>query len=124
MPHDAVPRRQRGAAKKLRRDLTDAERKLWHALRGHRFEGVGFRRQMPMGPYIVDFVAHRMRLIVEVDGGQHMTESHAARDRVRDDWLGNRGYIVLRFPNNEVLENIDGVADAIARALPMPREFA
>jgi very-short-patch-repair endonuclease len=120
MPHDVVSRRQRGTAKRLRRDLTDAERKLWYVLRGHRFEGVGFRRQMPIGPYIVDFVAHRMRLIVEVDGGQHAAGAHASRDHVRDDWLGGRGYTVLRFPNNDVLGNMDGVADAIARALPKP----
>ena len=124
MPHDVVSRRQRGAAKKLRRDLTDAERKLWSVLRGHRFEGIWFRRQMPIGPYIVDFVAHRLRLVVELDGGQHAEEVAAERDRVRDDWLRTRGYMVLRFPNNEVLENIDGVADAIVGALPMPQGSA
>ena len=118
MPHDDVLRRQRGTAKKLRRDLTDAERKLWYVLRAHRFDGVGFRRQMPIGPYIVDFVAHRMRVIVEVDGGQHAAEAIAVHDQRRDDWLASRGYKVLRFPNNEVLTNIDGVAGTIAKALP------
>ena len=118
MPHDEVGRRQRGAAKRLRRELTDAERKLWHVLRAHRFETVGFRRQMPIGPYIVDFVAHRMRLIVEVDGGQHFTTEGADVDRVRDGWLTARGYRVLRFSNLDVLQNIDGVATTIAAALP------
>jgi very-short-patch-repair endonuclease len=124
MPHDDGLRRQLGTAKKLRRDLTDAERKLWHVLRAHRFEGVGFRRQMPMGPYIADFVAHRMRVIVEVDGGQHATEPLMAGDQRRDDWFASRGYTVLRFPNDEVLGNIDGVADTIARALPKPAGLA
>jgi very-short-patch-repair endonuclease len=120
MPHDHIQRRQRGAAKRLRRELTDAERKLWYLLRSHRFEGIGFRRQMPMGPYIVDFVAHRMRLVIEVDGGQHSEVAAAARDRARDSWLEARGYKVLRLLNNEVLENIDGVATAIVHALPPP----
>ncbi len=118
MPHDDVLRRQRGAAKRLRRDLTDAERALWEVLRAHRFEGVGFRRQMPIGRYIVDFVAHRMRLVVEIDGGQHYAAEGSARDHERDNWLAGRGYRVLRFSNLDVLENIDGVADAIAAALP------
>ncbi len=118
MPHDMITRRQRGTAKRLRRDLTDAERALWHVLRAHRFEGIGFRRQMPIGPYIVDFVAHRMRLVVEVDGGQHHTAERVEADRKRDEWLNGRGYRVLRFSNLDVLENIDGVADAIAAALP------
>jgi very-short-patch-repair endonuclease len=119
MPHDNVVRRQRGTAKRLRRELTDAERKLWHVLCAHRFEGVGFRRQMPMGPYIADFVAHRMRLIVEVDGGQHDSGPSITRDQWRDEWFANRGYTVLRFPNHEVLGNIDGVADTISKALLM-----
>ncbi len=118
MPHDDVSRRQRGAAKRLRRDLTDAERALWHVLRAQRFEGVGFRRQMPIGPYIVDFIAHRMRLAVEVDGGQHHTPEGQVADEIRDAWLSARGYRVLRFSNHDVLDNIDGVADAIAAALP------
>ena len=118
MPHDEVPRRQRGTAKRLRRDLTDAERALWHVLRAHRFEGVGFRRQMPIGPYIVDFVAHRMRLVIEVDGGQHLTAEGQEADRTRDEWLAGRGYRVLRFSNLDVLQNVDGVADAIDAALP------
>ena len=118
MPHDDVSRRQRGTAKRLRRDLTDAERALWDVLRAHRFEGVGFRRQMPIGPYIVDFVAHRMRLVIEVDGGQHYATDGLEKDRTRDAWLAERGYRVLRFSNLDVLENTDGVADAIAAALP------
>ncbi len=118
MPHDKVSRRPRGTAKRLRRDLTDAERALWHVLRAHRFESLGFRRQMPIGPYVVDFVAHCMRLVIEVDGGQHQIDERLEADRARDEWLGGRGYRVLRFSNLDVLENIDGVATAIAAALP------
>jgi very-short-patch-repair endonuclease len=98
--------------------MTDAERKLWYALRAHRLENLGFRRQMPMGPYIVDFVSHRMRLVIEVDGGQHGFAGQQRRDTVRDAWLASRGYRVLRFWNNEVLTNLDGVLTTILAALP------
>jgi very-short-patch-repair endonuclease len=118
MPHERTSNRQRGSAKRLRREMTDAERKLWRALRAHRFEQIAFRRQMPMGPYIVDFVSHRMRLVVEVDGGQHGFAGRQKHDTVRDTWLASRGYRVLRFWNNEVLTNLDGVLTAILAALP------
>ncbi len=118
MPHESTPKRLRGSAKRLRRDMTDAERKLWHALRAHQFENLGFRRQMPMGPYIVDFVSHRMRVIVEVDGGQHTFPSQRRHDETRDVWLKRRGYHVVRFWNNDILTNIEGVLTAIVEALP------
>jgi very-short-patch-repair endonuclease len=118
MPHGEVSGRQRSAAKKLRRDLTDAERKLWYLLRSRRFEGVTFRRQVPVGPYIVDFAAHRLRLIVEVDGGQHLLPKNLMKDRVRDEWLRGRGYKVLRFSNEDVLTNLDAVVRALVTALP------
>jgi very-short-patch-repair endonuclease len=118
MPHHNVSRRGRGTAKRLRRNLTDAERALWHVIRAHRFEGVGFRRQMPIGPYVVDFVAHRMRLVIEVDGGQHHVPDGLEADRIRDEWLAGRGYRVLRFSNLDVLQNLDGVAATITAALP------
>lgn len=118
MPHEDVRRRQRGTVKRLRRTLSDAERVLWEVLHGDRFEGVGFRRQMPIGPYIVGFVAHRMRLVIEVDGGQPLTPEGHAADAIRDVWLAGRGYRVLRVSDHDVLANIDAVADAIAAALP------
>ena len=98
--------------------MTDAERRLWRALRAHRFRGVAFRRQAVIGPYIVDFVAHGAGLVIEVDGGQH---AGSVRDMARDAWLGSQGYRVLRFWNTDVLRNLSGVLDTIGAALPPPR---
>jgi very-short-patch-repair endonuclease len=103
--------------------MTEAERRLWYWLRAHRFSGIAFRRQVPLGPYIVDFVAHEFRLVIEIDGGQHAENASDAR---RDGWLNSKGYHVLRFWNSEVLRNRDGVlariADAISRARPPSHE--
>ncbi len=112
---------QRQAARRLRREMTDAERRLWQALRAHRFRGIGFRRQVPLGPYIADFVCHTLKLAIEVDGGQH---SGSVQDARRDDWMAQEGYRVLRFWNNEVLGNLEGVLDRIDReiaAAPPPQ---
>jgi very-short-patch-repair endonuclease len=114
MPHEFLPVRDRQRARRLRGNMTDAERKLWYALRAGRFDGVSFRRQAPIGRYVVDFVAHAHRLIVEVDGGQHALR--AAADAERSAWLSSRGYRVLRFWNNDVLTNLDGVLSEIGAA--------
>jgi very-short-patch-repair endonuclease len=98
--------------------MTDAEWRLWYRLRAHRFLGLGFRRQVPMGHYIVDFVCEQSSLIVELDGGQH-AETHA-HDAERTRWLEERGYRVIRFWNNDVLANTEGVLEAIAAALNLP----
>jgi len=111
--HRTVPEKQRSRAKSLRRDMTEAERRLWYRLRAHRLQGIAFRRQTPIGPYIVDFVSHAIGLIIEVDGGQH---SESNRDAKRDRWLSSKGYRVLRFWNSEVLKNLDGVLEVIAQA--------
>ena len=94
--------------------MTEAEHRLWHRLRAHRFAGFKFRRQHPIGPYIVDFAAVRHRLVVEADGGQHNGD---ARDARRDAWLAGRGSRVLRFWNHEVLQNTEVVLGEIWRAL-------
>lgn len=104
-------------AKTLRRDLTDAERKLWQALRGRQLRGTKWRRQQPIGPFIADFVCQEHRLIVEADGGQHGASSADAR---RTDFLSAKGYRVLRFWNNDILGNVEGVATVIAAALSSP----
>jgi len=93
--------------------MTDAERKLWSRLRAHQL-GAHFRRQAPLGPYVLDFVCFTARVVVEVDGGQH---ADSEKDHVRDAWLQAQGFRVLRFWNNEVLENIDGVLEAIMAEL-------
>jgi very-short-patch-repair endonuclease len=105
----------RDYAKELRRNQTDCERNLWLLLRDRRFSDLKFRRQQTIGPYIVDFVCLKQRLIVELDGGQHADQ--AAYDKLRDAYLTAQGFRVLRFWNNEVLENIDGVAQAVLAAI-------
>jgi very-short-patch-repair endonuclease len=100
-------------AKILRRRPTDAEKRLWRYLRGKQLEGFKFRRQEPIGNYMADFVCYEKRIIVEVDGSQHGKE----KDSERDQWFEGQGFKVLRFWNNEVLKNTQGVLEAITKAL-------
>jgi very-short-patch-repair endonuclease len=100
-------------ARTLRKTMSDAERKLWQALRARQIEGARFRRQHPIGRYIVDFVCLERRFVVEVDGGQHTEDEQIAHDARRDRWLEAEGYRVLRVPTAEVYANISGVADTI-----------
>jgi very-short-patch-repair endonuclease len=109
MPHEPVSNRQRAFARDLRRTMTRAETLLWRHLKAHRIEGLGFRRQTPIGPYIVDFVCHAARLIVELDGESHDFAARQSRDEARDKWLKAQGFKVLRFANDEVLGNLEGV---------------
>jgi very-short-patch-repair endonuclease len=104
-------------ARSLRRNMSNAERKLWYALHLKQLDGARFRRQHPIGPYIVDFVCLEKRLIVEVDGPQHAGEEHVARDARRDRWLGAEGYCVMRFQTIDVYHNLGGVVDTIWAAL-------
>jgi very-short-patch-repair endonuclease len=105
-------------AKVLRKNFTNTERVLWKHLRAKQMGGYKFRRQEPIGSYIVDFVCHEKRIVIEVDGGQHSTERE--RDNERDKWLKGQGYKVLRFWNNEVLANIEGVLEVIRDCLNHP----
>jgi|HubBroStandDraft_2_1064218.scaffolds.fasta_scaffold446971_2 very-short-patch-repair endonuclease len=121
------PRRRRGtgegarnltkAARQLRSRMTDAERKLWFALKDRRFDAFKFRRQVPVGPYIADFLCFQSRLILEVDGGQH---NESARDAERDAWLAQNDFRVVRFWNNDVLQNLEGVLTKLAAELEAP----
>ena len=104
-------------ARKLRRDQTDAERTLWARLRSKQLIGAKFRRQQPVGPYIVDFINFDSRLVVEIDGGQHNEEKMIHKDDNRTRWLRERGYRVLRFWDNEVLQNVDSVLEKILATL-------
>lgn len=97
----------------LRKGATDAENRLWFHLKGKHLEGIKFRRQEPIGNYIVDFVAFEKRLIIEIDGGQHADENEKHNDIERDEWLNSQGFRVLRFWNNEVLQNLAGVLETI-----------
>jgi very-short-patch-repair endonuclease len=107
------PSRNRTFAKSMRADGTMAERKLWFKLRDRRLDGLKFRRQVPIGGYIVDFVCFDCGLIVELDGGQH---NENLRDALRDVELRKRGFTILRFWNNEVNGDILAVLDRIAHA--------
>ena len=101
-------------ARRLRKAPTDAENALWFRLRSRQLNGHKFVRQEPIGPYTVDFICRQSRLIIEVDGGQH---AGSAGDAIRDKWLVDHNYRVLRFWNNEVIGNMAGVLETIATAL-------
>jgi very-short-patch-repair endonuclease len=90
---------------------------MWARLRNRQLDGVKFRRQQPIGHYVVDFVSLENRIIVEIDGGQHNEHGITERDEERTVWLKGEGYRVLRFWNNEVLNNVDGVLEVIGEAL-------
>jgi very-short-patch-repair endonuclease len=101
----------------LRRNLTDAERIIWYGIRAHRLNGASFRRQTPIGSFIVDFVCHDARLIIEIDGAQHFEAEHEIADAQRDAYLRGRGYRVLRFNNHDVMTNRQGVLETISAVL-------
>ncbi|MDH2385144.1 endonuclease domain-containing protein [Bradyrhizobium sp. CER78] len=101
-------------ARRLRANQTDAEIALWKHLRNRQIDGHKFARQVPIGNYICDFACREKRLVIEVDGGQH---AGSAADAIRDRYLADEGYRVLRFWNNEVLGNIEGVLTTIEAAL-------
>ena len=102
-------------ARKLRRTATDAEARLWSCLRRNLLDGHHFRRQVPVGPYIVDFICAAKQLVVEVDGGQHA--ARRAEDAVRTTFLRERGYRVIRFWNNDVLGDTEAVLEATRHVL-------
>jgi very-short-patch-repair endonuclease len=104
-------------ARTLRLNMTAAERLFWRAVRDRQVEGAKFRRQFPIGPYVVDFVCLDARLIVELDGGQH---ADSIKDEDRTAWLQGEGFDVIRFWNNEVQENLGGVLWSVAEALKRP----
>jgi very-short-patch-repair endonuclease len=101
----------------MRREPTDAERVLWQRLRHLTVGGSHFRRQATIGPYFADFACHAARLVIELDGGQHNEARGLARDARRSADLESRGYRVLRFWNNDVLGNVEGVMETIAAAV-------
>jgi very-short-patch-repair endonuclease len=98
----------------LRRNMTDAEKLLWHRLRGCQIQNYKFRRQHPFNDYVLDFVCLEAKLIVEIDGGQH---NESAKDLLRDQTLAKAGFRVMRFWNNQVLTELDAVVEEIWREL-------
>jgi very-short-patch-repair endonuclease len=104
-------------ARQLRKEMTESERFLWSRLRGKQLLSVQFYRQRPIGKYIVDFYAPSVKLVVEVDGSQHMEVEHAEKDKHRDGYLAAVGLTVLRFNSREVLEETDAVLEVIYQAI-------
>jgi very-short-patch-repair endonuclease len=111
------PDRRVERARDLRRAMTEAEKKLWWQLRQLPLANSHFRRQAAIGPYFADFASHKCRLVIEVDGGGHGEARQAVFDRERSAYLKSRGYRVLRFWNNEVLQEIEGVMTLIYEAV-------
>jgi BirA family biotin operon repressor/biotin-[acetyl-CoA-carboxylase] ligase len=110
-------KRLTGVARKLRNNMTDAEKRLWSHLRARQFCGVKFTRQFPIGGYIVDFACRSLRLAIECDGGQHGPETDTARTAA----IEAHGYRVIRFWNHDILENTDGVLETIAAEIALAR---
>lgn len=108
---------QTDLSRQLRKDSTEAERALWNRLKGYQVAGLKFRRQEPIGTYILDFVCFEKKTVIEVDGGQHAEEAIRQRDAERTAWLEGEGFRVLRFWNNEVMADMDGVLEVIRRAV-------
>jgi len=106
-------------ARRLRRNATDAERLIWARLRGRRFAGYKFKRQVPIAGFVVDFVAPQAKLIIEIDGGQHA--ARIEEDRLRTEELERFGYRIVRFWNHDVLNNIEGVFEALVQELHIIR---
>jgi len=111
----SASRRDIRRARRLRTEMTDAELRLWMRLRCEQIDGYRFRRQVPMGPYVVDLVCLKARLVLEVDGSQHAKQ--AGLDKQRTVWLASRGFKVLRFWDNDVLQQTDGVVEVVRAAL-------
>ena len=105
---------KRDLARSLRQGATETEKVFWGLLRSRRLDGIKFRRQVPIGPYVADFASIEHRLAIELDGSQHLD---SPRDRRRDDYLAREGWRVLRFWNNEALQNRAGVIDTILMSL-------
>jgi very-short-patch-repair endonuclease len=113
MPHAVVSERQRSRAKKLRQTLTRAETLLWRYLKASRIDGLGFRRQVPVKNYIADFICFSVKLIVELDGESHDFEERQKADQRRDAFFTSEGFHVLRFTNDQVTSNLEGVVEVI-----------
>ncbi len=115
MPTGRTSPEQRLFAKQLRTQLTDCERLLWRQLRNRGLAGFKFRRQHPWPPYVLDFYCAELRLVIELDGGQHYADAGRERDRIRTLFLHRQGLEVLRFSNLDVLQNLDGVLTELLR---------
>jgi very-short-patch-repair endonuclease len=116
MPHATVSDHQRNRAKRLRRTMTRAETLLWRYLKADRVDGLGFRRQVPFRNYVADFVCLSVKLVVELDGESHDFEERQSADQYRDAFFVSEGFQVLRFTNEQVMSNLEGVVESIRQA--------
>jgi very-short-patch-repair endonuclease len=116
MPHAVVSERQRSRAKQFRQTMTPAETLLWRCLKANRIDGLGFRRQVPVRKYIADFVCFSAKLIVELDGESHDFEERRKADQTRDAFFVSEGFQILRFSNEQVMSNLEGVVELIRQA--------
>lgn len=105
----------------MRKALTAAELRFWNTVRAHRLMGLGFRRQVPIAGYIVDFACPEHKLVVEIDGPSHTFDQRIERDQVRDQMLAHLGWTALRFTNEDVLEHLDDVCTHILRVIGVRR---
>jgi very-short-patch-repair endonuclease len=117
MGTEGMKRRNIDRCRDLRRNQTDAEKKLWSVLRNRQLSGVKFRRQFSIGRYILDFYSHEHNLGIEADGGQHYDDKGRQKDEQRTTSLSLAGVRILRFSNMEILNNIDGVCEVILQAI-------
>jgi len=116
MPHAVVNPRQRSRAKQLRQAMTRAETLLWRYLKADRVAGLGFRRQVPIRNHIADFICMSAKIVVELDGESHDFEERQKVDQSRDAFFVSEGFQVLRFANEQVMSNLEGVAETIRQA--------
>jgi very-short-patch-repair endonuclease len=117
MPKPSINRFRREAARRLRFNRTDAEDRLWRRLRHWPMQGTHFRRQVPIGPYIADFACMAAHVVIELDGSQHGLDENRTRDETRTRWLEAAGYRIIRFWNNDLVNNMDGVLEKIYSAV-------
>ena len=116
MPHAAVSPRQRSRAKQLRQTMTRAETLLWRYLKADRIDGLGFRRQVPIRNYIADFICMSAKIVIELDGESHDFEERQNADQNRDAFFVSEGFQILRFTNDQVMSNLEGVVETIRQA--------
>jgi very-short-patch-repair endonuclease len=116
MPHAVVSERQRSRAKQLRQTMTRAETLLWRHLKANRLDGLGFRRQTPIRNYIADLICMSAKLVIELDGESHDFEERQKADQNRDAFFVGEGFQVLRFTNDQVTSNLEGVVEMIGQA--------
>ena len=119
MPSNSFPieRFRHATARRLRAKTTETEMRLWKSLRRIETHGTHFRRQVPIGPYVADFACMAARLVIELDGSQHNTDANRLKDERRTRWLESEGFRVIRFWNNDLVHNMDGVLETVYAAL-------